>query len=461
MAPLFRAGAVMKDNTILVESIRKLLRRGAVTHLLNMLQRVRAADLGQACAALDEEERAQVFRLLAERSTAQAADLLGAIHPAHRADLLAGMPPEKLAPVLQRLASDDVAEILSVRPGPERESLLALMQREASEEVQDLLEYDEDTAGRIMTKRFLALPEDTLVREAIAAVQKAQEAEMVFYLYVVDSRGRLQGVLSLRRLLTVPPETRLGDIMSADVIAVHPETDQEEVARIVSQYDLLAVPVVDGEQVVVGIVTIDDVVDVLREEATEDFYKLAGTSDEERLMKSTLRSARVRLPWMFAAFAGGLLGALLIKSYTPLLSRALTLACFIPIVLGMGGNIGTQAATIMVRGLATGRITMRDASRVVFKEIRIALLLGAFYGALLGAAATALVGLRLSAGLAVGLSLWMSMVLAAVVGTLLPVVLRSLRIDPAVATGPFVTTSVDLLGLLAFFGVAGPRLIDG
>lgn len=451
----------MKDNTILVESVRKLLRRGATTHLLNMLQKVRAADLAEACAALDGAERGAVFRLLAERSAAQAAALLGAIHPAHRGDLLAGVPPDRLAPVLQRLASDDVAEVLAVRPPAEREAVLSLMQQEASEEVQDLLEYDEDTAGRIMTKRFLALPEDTSVQEAIAAVQKAHAAEMVFYLYVVEARGRLQGVLSLRRLLSVPPDTRLRDIMSADVITVRAETDQEEVARSVSRYDLLAVPVVDADHVMIGIVTVDDVVDVLREEATEDFYKLAGTSDEERLMKSTLRSARVRLPWMFAAFAGGLLGALLIRAYTPLLSRAVTLACFIPVVLGMGGNIGTQAATIMVRGLATGRITLRDASWVVFKEIRIALLLGIFYGALLGVAAMLLVGLKPAAGLAIGLSLWLSMAMAAIVGTTLPVLFKSLRIDPAVATGPFVTTSVDLLGLLAFFGMAGPRLVDG
>jgi magnesium transporter len=452
----------MKDNTILVESVKKLLRRGATAHLLKMLQKVRAADLADALTALDEEERAAAFRLLAERAAPQAAALLGAIHPAHRRDLLVGMPPEELAPVLQRLASDDVAAILSLGPREDRDALLSLMQKEASEEIQDLLEYEEDTAGRIMTTRFLALPEDTLVQEAIAAVQKAQEAEMVFYLYVVDGHGRLQGVLSLRRLLSVPPSTRLREIMSTDVISVRPETDQEEVARIVSQYDLLAVPVVDAENALIGIVTIDDVVDVLREEATEDFYKLAGTSDEERLTKSTLRAASVRMPWLFAAFAGGLLGAfLLIKVYTPHFGRAVALACFIPVVLGMGGNIGTQAATIMVRGLATGRISLRCVGGVVFKEIRIALVLGLIYGTLLGVAAMLLLGLALSGGLAVGLSLWLSMAMAATVGSVLPMLLKSLRIDPAVATNPFVTTSVDLLGLLAFFGLAGPHLVVG
>ena len=451
----------MKDTTILVESVKKLLRRGATAPLLNMLQKVRAADLAEAFVALSEDERAAAFRLLAEGATGQAAALLGAMHPAHRADLLRELAPEEIARVVQRLEADDVAEILADRPEADRERILSLLHREASEEIQDLLEYDEDTAGRIMTTRFLALPDQTLVQEAIAAVQKAQAAEMVFYLYVVGPDGRLVGVLSLRRLLSVPPATRLREIMSTDVITVRPETDQEEVARLVSQYDLLAVPVVDQDHAPIGIVTIDDVVDVLREEATEDFYKLAGTSDEERLTKSTLRSAGVRLPWMFAAFAGGILAALLIKAYAPLLGPAAPLACFIPIVLGMGGNIGTQAATIMVRGLATGRITLRWVGRVVFKEIRIALVLGGFYGALLGLAAVLLVGLAPRAGWAVGLSLWVSMVMAASVGSMLPILLKTLHLDPAVAASPFVTTAVDLLGLVAFFGLAGPRIVEG
>jgi len=255
----------MKDSTILVESIKKLLRRGAAVHLLNMIVKVRPADLAEAFKSLDEEEKSGTFRLLAERATAQAAALLGLIHPAHRPDLLRSMSPEDLAPVLQRLPSDEVVEILAGVPEEGRERILSLMQKEASEEVQDLLEYEEDTAGRIMTTRFLALPESTSVQQAIAAVQKAQEAEMVFYLYVVDAHGGLKGVLSLRKLLSVPPSTELKEIMSMDVISVHPETDQEEVAKIASQYDLLAVPVVDADNVLAGIVTIDDVIDLMRE----------------------------------------------------------------------------------------------------------------------------------------------------------------------------------------------------
>ena len=451
----------MKDNAFLVESVRKLLRRGAGAHLLKILQKVRAADLAEAFKSLDESEQLATFRILSEHSAKQAAELIGEIHPTLRAELLRAVEHAELARVLPNLPSDDVAEILSEWPDEERDEVLSLMKREASEEVQELLVYEDETAGRIMATRFLALSEETRVEEAIRSLQNAQEAEMVFYLYVVDAHRHLQGVLSLRQLLTVPPATQLGEIMSRDVIAVHTDTDQEEVARIASQYDLLAVPVVDAENTMVGIVTIDDVIDVMREEATEDFYKLAGTSDEERMIKSTLRAARVRLPWLFAAFVGGLLAALLIKSYMPLLAKVTMLVCFIPVVLGMGGNIGTQASTIMVRGLATGRITARQIGSVVFKEIRIAVLLGSIYGTLLGVAAVILVEMSTRVGVVVGLSLCASMVMAAIVGSTFPMLLKALHMDPAVATSPFVTTSVDLLGLLAFFGLAGPYLFSG
>lgn len=450
----------MKDNAFLVESVKKLLRRGATSHLLNILQKVRAADLAEAFKSLDEGEQASVFHLLAERANNQAALLLGELHPALRTDLLSGREPAEVALVLQNLPSDDVAEILALGSEEERERILSLMHKEASEQVQDLLGYEDETAGRIMTTRFFALPEELLVQDAITAVQKAQEAEMVFYLYVVGEHDHLQGVLSLRRLLTVPPATRLREIMSTNVISVRTGTDQEEVAKIATQYDLLAVPVVNDENALVGIVTIDDVMDVIREEATEDFYKLAGTSDEERMMKSTLQAASVRLPWLFAAFLGGLLAAMLIKNYTSLLSQAITLVCFIPVVLGMGGNIGTQAATIMVRGLATGRISLGQVGWVVFREIRIALLLGALYGACLGLAAVLIIGMNVRTGLVVGTALLLSMLMAAIVGSVSPMLLKAVHIDPAVATSPFVTTSVDLLGLLAFFGLAGPYLIE-
>jgi magnesium transporter len=286
---------------------------------------------------------------------------------------------------------------------------------------------------------------------------------MVFYLYVVDEQRRLSGVLSLRQLVTATDETKLSRIMTSEVVKVHVSTDQEEAARKVSRYNLLAVPVVGDNDILVGIITVDDVIDVLREEATEDILKMAGTSEEEISSFSVWRSVRVRLPWLFAAWIGGVAAIKIIEGFEGQFSEQITLfaslAAFIPVIMGMGGNIGTQSLSITVRGLATGRIDPKLLWRVVFKEIRVGLLLGIAYGFLL-----ALVGWFLNKslilGVAVGVAMCGNMTLAAVVGTFLPLIATKLRIDPAVASGPFVTTSIDVLGVTLFFLTAALLILN-
>jgi magnesium transporter len=230
--------------------------------------------------------------------------------------------------------------------------------------------------------------------------------------------------------------------------------DQEEVARLVSRYELVGIPVVDSHHRMVGVISIDDVIDVLREEATEDFYRLAGTSEDERMHRSVFRAVRLRIPWLLAAFVGGLAAAKVIAQYESLLREAVVLAGFIPVILGMGGNIGTQCSTIIVRGLATGRIEIREIWRVIFREMRIAIILGLIYGVLLGVGGSALLGLSPSVALVLGLSLLSSMAIAALIGSSVPMILKRIGIDPAVATGPFITTSVDVLATLVFFQLA-------
>jgi magnesium transporter len=300
------------------------------------------------------------------------------------------------------------------------------------------------------------------IEEAIRSLQQERDLEMAFYLYVVDDRRHLVGVLSLRQLLINNPKAKLKEVMTADVIKVQTDMDQEEVAKVVSKYDIIAVPVVDEESRLVGIITIDDVIDIVREEATEDFYKLAGTSDEEKVQRSVLKSARSRLPWLFASFFGGVAVAAVIGAFQGILSQMVVLAGFFPVILGMGGIIGTQSSTIIVRGLATGRFELRLIGRAIFKEIRIALVLGLVYGGLLALLAWVLflspIGSQVvppaSAGIAVGLSLFLSMFIAATIGTMLPVLLQRIGLDPARATGPFMTTSVDVLGSVVYLSIA-------
>jgi magnesium transporter len=308
-----------------------------------------------------------------------------------------------------------------------------------------------------MSPDFMALDGELTVGEAIRKIQeRSEEMEMSFYLYITHGEeGQLAGVLSLRELLMHPPYRLLKNIHNPKVISVPTDTDQEEVAHIVSQYNILAVPVVDSAYKVIGIVTVDDIIDVIREEATEDFLQMAGAGkDREILLKPTLENALTRAPWLFATWIGGLMAVFIVSFFEQELQKVVSLAAFIPIVMGMGGNIGTQSGTIVVRGIATGRINMNELARVIFKEMRVGIILGGFYGLILGLFAFIKYPEPGYLGLVVGLSVLCSMTWAATVGTFVPLILKRLDIDTAVATNPFVTTATDIFGVLVYFMIA-------
>jgi magnesium transporter len=328
------------------------------------------------------------------------------------------------------------------------------MKKDASEEVEDLLRYENDTAGGIMVPDFIALTEDTTAKEAIEALQKEySDVEMPFYLYVVNDYGRLVGISSLRQLVLVPPETPLKAFMTTDVFSVQTDMDQEEVAKIVARYDILAVPVVDDTNRLVGIVTVDDVIDIFRREATEDILKMAGVGEEFVETKSVLKSTRIRLPWLFASCVGGILAFFIIGKFEGSLAKVAALAAFIPVIMGMGGNIGTQSSTIVVRGIATGRIAIRDFWSVLLKELTIGVILGVIYGLLIGSVAQVRYSTSALA-ISVGLAVVSSMSISALVGSLVPMAFARIHIDPAVATGPFVTTAIDIVSVTFYFMIA-------
>ena len=447
---------------VMIDSLRRLIRRQARGHIHNMLVKgqMRAVDIFDLFNHLNTSEKNFVFTLLVERDKELAAEVLSEMPPPIGVELLSSFKDEQTAGLLQELEPDDATEYIASMEEETAARILELMRDEEAQDVQDLLQYDEETAGRIMTTEFFALDEDTLVKDAISSLRDAAETEMVFYLYVVDDRNHLIGVCSLRQLLLSNPELPLKQFMQTDLISATTDTDQEEVARIVSRYNLLAIPVTDENNRLVGVVTIDDVVDVIKEEATEDFYKMAGTSDEEILTKSVFKSARIRLPWLLASFFGGIVATVILSRFEGTLSSFVMLTYFIPIIMGMGGNIGNQSSTIIVRGLATGRIELSMLGRVAIKEIRIAVVLGLSYGLLLGGIAFAL-GLRepmvaspILFGAMVGSALSASMILAGTIGSIIPMTLQKVNIDPAVAATPFVATAVDILGVLFYLGMA-------
>jgi len=445
------------DRTrLLLDTIKRLLRRGATVHLHKIVNKTHAADLAVVFRFLTLREQETLFDLM--DNVEHEAMLFSELEEEILLKLIEDMPAEKIAEILEQMPNDDVADLLGKLSDERAKALLDLMTKEESEEVEGLLRYDEQTAGGIMLPDFIALKEETTAREAIEALQKEYvDVEMPFYLYVVDDHGNLVGVISLRQLVVVPPETRLKSIMATDVVSVQTNTDQEEVARIVARYNVLAVPVVNENNKLVGIVTVDDVIDIIREEATEDILKMAGAGEGLVESQSILKSSRIRLPWLLASWIGGVIAFFIIGHFESSLNKLVYLAAFIPIIMGMGGNIGTQSSTIVVRGLATGRLNLKQIWEVVLKELSIGFLLGFFYGILLGFVAHAAVPTQQSAlllGVTVGLAVMSSMTIAAMVGSLVPMVFARINIDPAVATGPFVTTSIDILSVFFYFQIA-------
>jgi magnesium transporter len=443
---------VTDRNRILVESIKRLLRRGAASHLGKIVNKTHAADLSVVFRSLSLSEQRKLFGLISD--VEQKGILFSELDEDTFQDLIEDMKIEDIVRILESMPADDVADIIGRLPEEKSQTILDKMKRAESEEVEDLLRYEDDTAGGIMVPDFIALREDVTASEAIESLQtEHSDVEMAFYLYVVDEYGKLVGVSSLRQLVVVSPQTVLKEFMTTDVFSVQTDMDQEEVARLVARYDILAVPVVDGTNRLMGIVTVDDVIDILRKEATEDILKMAGAGEEFVETKTIFKSTRIRLPWLFASCMGGLFAFFIIGEYENSLSKITYLAAFIPVIMGMGGNIGTQSSTIVVRGLATGRINVRDIWPVVFKELSIGVILGLVYGLLIGSVAQFRYSMEALA-LSVALAVICSMSIAALVGSLVPMGFARINIDPAVATGPLVTTAIDIISVFFYFLIA-------
>ncbi|RLC26759.1 MAG: magnesium transporter [Deltaproteobacteria bacterium] len=439
-------------NKILVESIKRLLRRDATTHLRKIVDKTHAADMSVVFRSLSLLNQRKLFDMI--KDAQQKGALFSELDEDIFSNFIEGMDLDELVEILEQMPTDDVADIIGRLPKEKSDTILEKMKKEGSEEVEDLLRYGDDTAGGIMVPDFIALKEDITAKEAIESLQKEHlDVEMPFYLYVVDDHGRLVGVSSLRQLVVVHPETPLKQFMTTDVFSVETGMDQEEVAKIVARYDILAVPVVDSTNTLVGIVTVDDIIDIIRDEATKDILKMAGAGEEFIETQSVFKSTRTRLPWLFASCIGGIIAFFIICHFQGSLSKLAYLAAFIPVIMNMGGNIGTQSSSIVVRGLATGQLNVKDIWSVIFKELSVGFILGIIYGFLIGMVAQ----FRYDTGglaLSVGLSVICSMSVAALLGSMVPMAFAKINIDPAVASSPFVTTSVDIISVFFYFEIA-------
>ena len=438
---------------VVLDSVKRLQRIGATANLLNLLQKQHPADLAEVLGNLRPLERRSAFDTLLDHNSRLAMEALSELDREIGAALLVERPAEELARLFPVLPSDDAAALIDQLPEELSASVLELMRRKESGEVQHLLEYDDRTAGRIMNPEVFALSDGLTAGEAIQALQGSRDVEMVFYLYVVDERRHLVGVVSLRRLLLVAPETPLKRIMTTELISARVDTDQEDVAREVADYNLLAIPVVDRENKLAGIITVDDVIDVIKDEATEDILRLAGVSADENVSTSPFEAWRKRLPWLAVNLATAALAALVVQEFQGTIDEVVALAAFMTIVASMGGNAATQTLTVIVRGIALGELTWGNSRRALGKETLVGFANGVVFGLAGAGIAWWVVGNPYFGGI-LALAMVVNLIVAGFAATLIPIALRALKVDPALASAVFITTLTDVFGFFAFLGLA-------
>src|ERR1700754_938922 len=421
------------QSAIIVPVIRKLLHRNAHTHLARIFSKAYPVEVARLLAALKGPERIKAFRILLETcDVAHVASVLSEMAPSDSLELIEELEPKEIARQLSKMPADDATSLASRLPEPLASQVLTLMEAEQAADVRELLEHEERTAGRIMTRDYFALEEDMTIAEAVAALQKrSEEFEMVFYVYVVDKRDHLVGVVSLKKLLTTPPSTQLKRVMEPKVISAKTDDEQEEVARLIAEYNLLAVPITDEEDRLVGIVTVDDAIDVMQGEVAEDLLALAGVTAEESVTTPARRSLRLRAPWLLLNLLTTFAPAFVISRFEWLISEYSVLAAIVTMPMGMGGNGATQTLTVIIRGLALGE--MSHVGEVTMKQA----LVGLGNGLLNGTVGAIVVGLFFKnfwLGLVLAIAMVLNLTVAGLAGTLVPVALRRLKIDPAVAS---------------------------
>ena len=443
---------------VLAGILRKLLSEQRWDELKTLLSRKNPTDLAEVLPSLPTSEYALFFRLLEKP---KAVEVFENLEFEDQQKLLAGFRDEQVRDLVEHMSPDDRADLLDELPARVAKRLLKMLSPAEREATSLLLGYKEHTAGRIMTPEYISFKRHLQVSEALDKIRRiGLDKETVYYCYVIDEQRRLLGMVSLKDLVLAQPTSRIGDIMLREVVSVHTDDDQEEVARQISKYDLLAIPVVDREDRLVGIITHDDILDIMEEETTEDIYRLGAVPVQEQ---SYFRSHMVtvaarRVGWLLVLLLTNTMTGSIIMDQNTLLQSVVALAAFVPLLIGSGGNIGSQTSTVIVRGLALKEVTFGNAFVVLLREVGIGLMLGVFLGFIVIFWSYWLQGNWLVA-LAVGVSLVVISTMATFFGGLLPLIFVRLGIDPAVVSAPFISTMVDVLGVFTYFQIA--RLVLG
>ncbi|MDA3129241.1 magnesium transporter [Aliibacillus thermotolerans] len=434
-----------------IEQIILSLQQQDVDTFRHLFLELHPMDQTDVFLRLQTEERMRVYEYI---SPDEFAEIFEGLEIEEQKTIVLELHELYAAEMFNHMFADNVADFLSEVKENSRTKILQAMNKEEAEDVRELLTYEEETAGAIMTKEFIAIKKTDTVEEVIEQLRReGPAAETIYYLYVVDRKGLLVGVTSIRDLITSHSDEKIEDIMSTQVVSVHVKTDQEEVAQIIQKYDFLAAPVVTDHNLLVGIVTVDDVIDVLEEETTEDFGEITASRGSTDVSLTSFQAARKRAPWIILLMFFGLLTAEVIGQFEETLEAVVLLAAFIPMIMGSAGNTGTQSLAVSVRALATGTLEKKGWGKTFLREFSTGLLIGLMAGIVI-MVLLALIYQEMLIGIIVGVSIILSLGMASVIGTIVPLVIDKLKLDPAIASGPFITTLNDVISLLIYFTVA-------
>lgn len=447
----------MADPKVTSRVLRRLLSSGLSMRVERLLARSRPADIAPVLGDLQPDELRTVVDVLFRQH--RAAAVLREIPPELLPWIFDALGDQRLADILGRLEIDDMLEMVEWIPEERRATVIERLPESRAAELRQAELYPASSAGRVMTTRFVALEQTMTAQESIDRIRRAgDQTEAVLYLYVVDEKGGLTGVVPIRRLVSAPPDRPVGELMIRDPVRIRADADQEEAAQLVARYNLLAIPVVDEEDRILGVITVDDVIEVIHEEATEDIYYMAGLHEEDRVFSSAGQSIRRRLPWMLLNLAALFVAAWVIGLFERTLQQIVSLAFFMPVVAGMGGNTGIQSLTVITRSIALGEIEFSSGMRAVAKELGVAVTIGGVAGLVAAVMAGLWQGNPMLGGV-LFLAMLVTVSVAGMLGAAVPMILNALRQDPALGSGVIVTTLADVVGLVTFLGI-GTLLID-
>jgi len=448
--PILKSLEADNINKELIETIKGFIHRNNTEALAKFFNKLRPADVADVIEHLVHDERLFIFNILTSEG---AGDVLVEIEPTVQKQILVDLDNGFLSEILQEVDSDEAVDIIGNLPDGRATDILKAIGPDLSKELEKLLPYGKDTAGGIMDLEYVSVAEDGTVEDVVKTIrEKRKKVKNLYHVWVVDHRERLTGVVSLKDLLIEAPERKINEIMNPEVISVDVNKDQEEVALMFKKYDLVNMPVVDANYLLVGRITHDNIIDVIEEEVDEDLSLMTGVIGQKIAEESTLKISRARLPWLVTGVFGGIIAAAVINQFETTLEMVIALSFFFPVIMGIGGNTGTQAATIIVRGMATGDIRLVDIHKRLWLELKVAFINGIACGIILGL----IVGFWLSdygLGATVSLAGGFIILCSGFTSSAVPFVLRKLNIDPALATGPLITTLNDILGLLIYLGL--------